>query len=46
MAVAFIDHKNDWILDIIGRILVSNMVFYGSIVPKKQGATAFYYNPK
>ena len=45
MTVDFLDHKKYWILEIIGRIKLSNMVLYKFIEPMKPGVTDYYqYN--
>ena len=36
MTVDFPDHRSYWILEIFGRMTVSDLVFFAFIVPTKQ----------
>ena len=45
VTVSFLDHKNDWILEIIGIISVSDLVLYTFFRPTKQCVTFFYSHP-
>ena len=46
MTVAYVDHNNEWILAIIGRISSRGLVFYAFVGPMKRKVAVFYYYPK
>ena len=45
-SVAFLFNKNDWRLQIVGRITLSDMSLYLFTGPMNQGVPGFYYHPK